>query len=113
MKTQAVVISEQGAADVMSVTEVEIGEPGPGEVLLQQTAIGLNYMDVYQRSGHYPLDLPSGLGLEAAGRILATGDGVTDFKVNDRIAYGGSPLGAYAGHRIVATSPRPLGKSSG
>jgi NADPH2:quinone reductase len=114
MKTEAVVISEQGAADVMSVREVEIGSPGPGEVLLEQSAIGLNYMDVYQRSGHYPLDLPSGLGLEAAGRILQTGDGVTDFKVDDRIAYGGSPLGAYARHRIVSTDrlvPVPDGVS--
>jgi NADPH2:quinone reductase len=114
MKTEAVVISEQGAADVMSVSEVEIGSPGPGEVLIEQTAIGLNYMDVYQRSGHYPLALPSGLGLEAAGRIQKIGDGVGEFKVGDRIAYGGSPLGAYAKHRIVTTDrlvPVPDGVS--
>ena len=102
MKTQAVVISEQGAADVMSVREVEIGPPGPGEVLLEQTAIGLNYMDVYQRSGHYPLTLPSGLGLEAAGRVVEIGEGVTGIQVDDRVAYAGGPPGAYAGHRIFS-----------
>jgi NADPH2:quinone reductase len=102
MKTQAVVISEQGAGDVMSVREVEIGPPGPGEVLLQQTAIGLNYMDVYQRSGHYPLTLPSGLGLEAAGRVVEIGEGVTGIQVDDRVAYAGGPPGAYAGHRIFS-----------
>jgi len=114
MKNQAVVISEQGAADVMSVTDMEIGSPGPGEVLLEQTAIGLNYMDVYQRSGHYPLDLPSGLGLEAAGRVVEIGDGVTNIQVDDRVAYGGGLLGAYAKHRIVSTErlvPIPDGVS--
>lgn len=114
MNTQAVVISEQGAPDVMSVREVEVGSPGPGEVLLEQTAIGLNYMDVYQRSGHYALDLPSGLGLEAAGRIVEIGDGVTDVQVGDRLAYAGGPPGAYAGHRVVAADrlvPIPDGVS--
>lgn len=114
MKTEAVVISEQGAAEVMSVVDVEIGSPGPGEILLEQTAIGLNYMDVYQRSGHYPLDLPSGLGLEAAGRVLEIGDGVTGIQVDDRVAYGGGLLGAYARHRIVSTDrlvPIPDGLS--
>ena len=101
MKTQAVVISEQGDPGVMSVTDVDIGSPGPGEVLLEQSAIGLNYMDVYQRSGHYRLDLPSGLGLEAAGRVLEIGNGVTSVQVDDRVAYAGGLPGAYANHRIV------------
>lgn len=114
MKTQAVVISEQGAPDVMSVTDIEIGSPGRGEVLLEQSAIGLNYMDVYQRSGHYQLDLPSHLGLEAAGRVAETGDGVTGVQVDDRVAYAGGPPGAYAKHRIVSADrlvPIPDGVS--
>lgn len=100
MKTRAVTISAQGAADVMNVNETEIGSPGAGEVLIEQTAIGLNFMDVYQRSGYYPLQLPSGLGLEAAGRVVEIGEGVGDLKVGDRVAYGGGAPGAYAAHRI-------------
>ena len=114
MKTQAVVISEQGDPGVMSVTDVDIGSPGPGEVLLEQSAIGLNYMDVYQRSGHYRLDLPSGLGLEAAGRVLEIGNGVTSVQVDDRVAYAGGLPGAYANHRIVSVDrlvPIPDGVS--
>lgn len=82
----------------MMLESVELGPPGDGEVQVAQSAIGLNYMDVYQRSGHYPLDLPSALGLESAGRITAIGPGVTDFAVGDRVVYGGV-LGAYATHR--------------
>lgn len=82
----------------MILEAVELGPPGDGEVQVAQSAIGLNYMDVYQRSGHYPLDLPSPLGLESAGRITAIGPGVTDFAVGDRVVYGGV-LGAYATHR--------------
>ena len=84
----------------MEIRETEITGPGPGEVPVEQTAIGFNYMYVYQRSGHYPQDLPSGLGLEAAGRVLEVGEGVADVKVDDRIAYG-PVLGAYARHRNV------------
>jgi len=114
MKTQAVVISEQGDPGVMSVTDVDISSPGPGEVLLEQSAIGLNYMDVYQRSGHYWLDLPSGLGLEAAGRVLEIGNGVTSVQVDDRVAYAGGLPRAYANHRIVSVDrlvPIPDGVS--
>ncbi len=100
MKTQAVSITEQGAADVMSVNDVDLGGPGAGEVIIEQTAIGLNFMDVYQRSGYYPLDLPSGLGLEAAGRIVELGEGVTEVNMGDRVVYGGGAPGAYATHRI-------------
>ncbi|WP_419907174.1 quinone oxidoreductase family protein [Hoeflea sp.] len=100
MKTTAVIINEQGPAEVMQITEAEVGSPGSGEVQVEQTAIGLNYMDVYQRSGHYPLSLPSGLGLEAAGVVLQVGDGVTDVTPGDRVVYG-PVLGAYARHRNV------------
>jgi NADPH2:quinone reductase len=98
MKTIAVIIGEQGPADVMRLEEVDISAPGEGEIQVEHTAIGLNYMDVYQRSGYYPLELPSGLGLEAAGVVTAVGEGVTELKNGDRIAYG-PVLGAYAKHR--------------
>lgn len=100
MKTTAVMIDRQGPPEVMVVRETEVPPPQNGQVLIEQTAIGLNYMDVYQRSGHYPLELPSGLGLEAAGRVLEVGDAVVDVKPGDRVAYG-PVLGAYARHRNV------------
>ncbi len=78
-----------------------LADPGPGEVLLRQTAIGLNYQDVYFRNGAYPLALPSGLGGEAAGVVEAIGPGVTTCRPGDRVAYGGSAPGAYADLRIM------------
>ncbi|MEM7775723.1 MAG: quinone oxidoreductase [Pseudomonadota bacterium] len=98
MNARRIALTAQGGPDVMILEAVELGPPGDGEVQVAQSAIGLNYMDVYQRSGHYPLDLPSPLGLESAGRITAIGPGVTDFAVGDRVVYGGV-LGAYATHR--------------
>ena len=103
MKSLAVIIAEQGEPSKMKLEEVEIGEPGAGEILVRHTAIGLNYMDVYQRSGHYALPLPSRLGLEAAGKVDAVGSGVTEFKPGDRVAYAGGPPGAYAQNRIMTT----------
>lgn len=100
MKTTAVKISKQGEADVIELQEVNLDAPAAGEVTIEQTAIGLNYMDVYQRSGHYPLTLPSGLGLEAAGRVTKVGSGVDGFNEGDRVVYG-PVLGAYAKHRNV------------
>ncbi|MGI9525190.1 MAG: quinone oxidoreductase family protein [Hyphomicrobiaceae bacterium] len=100
MKTIAVTIHEQGAPDVMSLGEVDVAEPRAGEVLIEQTAVGLNYMDIYQRSGHYPMKLPSGLGLEAAGRVVRVGTDVQNFAIGDRVVYG-PVLGAYAKHRVV------------
>ena len=82
----------------MELEQAELAAPDSGEVQIAQTAIGLNYMDVYQRSGTYPMPLPSPLGLEAAGEITAIGDGVTDLAVGDHVVYGGA-LGAYASHR--------------
>jgi NADPH2:quinone reductase len=98
MNADRVIMAQQGAPDVMQIETVELPAPAAGEVQLRQTAIGLNYMDVYQRSGHYPMDLPSTLGLEAAGEVIAVGEGVTDLAVGDRVVYGGA-LGAYATHR--------------
>lgn len=101
MKSQAVIIQDQGAPNVMTIDEVDVGDPGPNEVLLEQTAIGLNYMDVYQRSGYYPMKVPSGLGLEAVGKVMAIGGNVTAVNPGDRVAYGPN-LGAYAKHRTIA-----------
>lgn len=98
MQTRRVVMHEQGAPSVMTIEDFELPTPGSGEVQIEQTAIGLNYMDVYQRSGAYALPTPSPLGLEAAGRVIAVGEGVTDIAVGDRAVYAGV-LGAYANVR--------------
>jgi len=81
-----------------------VAAPGPGEVLLRHTAIGLNFIDTYQRSGLYPLELPSGLGMEAAGVVLAVGPQVSDFAAGDRVAYTSMPPGAYAEQRVYAAN---------
>lgn len=93
-------LHEQGAANTMKIETIDLASPGPDEVMLEQSVIGLNYMDVYQRSGSYPLDLPSGLGLEAAGTVIEVGSDVSELAVGDRVVYG-PVLGAYAKHRIA------------
>ena len=98
MKTNAIQLHDQGPAEVMKMETIELSDPGSGEVTLEHTAIGLNYMDVYQRSGAYPLTFPSALGLEAAGRVLKVGPDVSDLAEGDRVVYG-PVLGAYAQHR--------------
>ncbi|ABI57812.1 quinone oxidoreductase family protein [Alkalilimnicola ehrlichii MLHE-1] len=98
----AIRIHETGGPDVLKWEPVEVGEPGPGEVRLRHTAVGLNYIDVYFRTGLYPPPgLPSGLGLEAAGVVEAVGDGVTEVAVGDRVVYASPPLGAYAEARLM------------
>jgi len=94
-------IERHGGPEVMQWVEHDPGAPGPGEVRLRHTAVGLNYIDTYHRSGLYPLKLPSGLGSEAAGVIEALGSGVEDFAVGDRVAYGGVAPGAYAEVRVM------------
>jgi NADPH2:quinone reductase len=94
----------QGSPDVLHLQEVDVGSPGPGQVLVRQTACGLNFLDVYHRSGAYPLPMPSGCGSEAAGVIEAIGDDVTSFRPGDRVAYQGGEPGAYADLRIVPTA---------
>lgn len=100
MKSTRVMMQSQGGPEVMQLEEFDLAAPGAGEVQIQQTAIGLNYMDIYQRSGAYPMELPSPLGLEAAGVVLSVGSDVAHFAVGDRVAYG-PVLGAYATHRNV------------
>src|SRR5690606_24492416 len=100
-KTTAVQLTEFGAPDVMRLVSADLPEPAPGEVQLKQTAIGFNYIDIYQRSGKYPLPVPTGLGHEAAGVVTALGDNVTDLQVGDRVVYMNAGIGAYATHRNV------------
>jgi NADPH2:quinone reductase len=97
----AIRIHKTGGPEVLQWEEVVVGDPGPGEARLRQTAIGLNYIDTYQRSGLYKLALPSGLGGEGAGVVEAVGAGVTDLKAGDRVAYCGGPPGAYAEVRVM------------
>ena len=97
----AIRMQAPGAADVMVLEEVELGPPGPGEARVRHTAIGLNYIDTYHRSGLYPLPMPSGLGQEAAGVVEAVGAGVNWVRKGDRVAYSGGAVGAYATHRVM------------
>ena len=92
---------ELGRPEVMKIVPEEIAPPAKGEVQLRQTAIGFNFIDIYQRSGIYPLELPTGLGHEAVGVVEALGEGVTRFKVGDRVMYMNAGLGAYASRRNV------------
>ena len=90
-----------GGPEVLELVEEETPRPGPGQLLLRQEAVGLNFIDTYYRSGLYAAELPSGIGSEAAGVVEAVGEGVTDFSPGDRAGYPTGPLGAYASHRIV------------
>lgn len=101
--THAIVVNQTGGPEVLSYEERPLAAPGQGQVAVRQTAIGLNYIDTYQRSGLYKLDLPFVAGNEGAGVVTAVGAGVTEFKVGDRIAYNGS-LGAYATDRLLDAS---------
>jgi len=98
---KAVRIAANGGPDVITLADVETREPGAGEVRVKHHAIGVNFIDTYQRSGLYKIALPSPLGLEAAGVVEAIGEGVTRFKAGDRIAYASGPLGAYAEANVV------------
>ena len=99
---KAIMIDEFGGPDVLDWRDIEVSAPGPGEALIRQEAIGLNFIDTYHRSGLYPLDLPMGIGTEAAGVVTAVGAGVDVVKVGDRVAYLGLPPGAYAEERVFA-----------
>ncbi len=100
--THAIRIHETGGPEVLRWEEVEVGAPAEGEVLLKQTAVGLNFLDVYHRSGAYKLpELPTAIGMEAAGVVEAVGDGVGDLKSGDRVAYAGYKPGAYAESRVM------------
>ncbi|MFE6889246.1 quinone oxidoreductase family protein [Streptomyces sp. NPDC057694] len=95
---------EPGAPEVLRWESTEVGEPGPGEVRVRHSAVGLNFADTYFRTGVYPAALPAGLGVEGAGVIEAVGPGVLDFAAGDRVTYTGSPLGAYSTERVMPTA---------
>ncbi len=94
-------ITATGGPDVMHLVDTQVGAPGPGQVRIRHTAIGVNFIDTYHRSGLYPMALPSGLGVEAAGLIEAVGEGVTHVAPGDRIVYFTNAPGAYATHRLL------------
>ena len=96
----SIVINEHGGPEVMKWVEIALQNPGRGEVLLNQTKVGLNFIDIYQRSGVYPLDLPSSIGMEAVGVVESIGEGVENFKVGDRVGYVMGTPGSYTESRI-------------
>ncbi len=98
---------ETGGPEVLRYEEVSVGEPGPGQVRLCHAAVGLNYADTYFRNGTYPIPMPNGLGVEAAGVVEALGEGVTNVAVGDRVTYTGfiNTLGAYATQRLIPAAP--------
>lgn len=99
--THAIRIHKTGGPEVLQWEEVQVGKPGPGEARVRNTAVGLNYVDTYFRSGLYPSPLPSGIGSEGAGVVEEVGPGVTDIKPGDRVAYGNGPSGAYSEERVM------------
>lgn len=96
MKAHAIRINEYGGPEVLKFVEIDVPEPGPGEARVRHTAIGLNFIDTYNRSGLYPGPLPGGLGSEAAGIVEAVGAGVTELGVGDRVVYTGRPADSYS-----------------
>jgi NADPH2:quinone reductase len=99
--TRAAVIDQPGPPDVFRYRDVEVADPGKGEIRVKHTAIGLNYIDTYHRTGLYPMKMPLIVGMEGAGIITAVGKGVKDLKAGDRIAYGSGPPGAYTEERVM------------
>ena len=101
---RAVVMERTGGPEVIAWVDVKLPDPAAGEVRMRNTAVGLNFIDIYHRSGVYPLKMPSGLGTEAVGVIEAVGEGVTGFAVGDRVGTFGPALGAYATARNVSAA---------
>jgi NADPH:quinone reductase len=99
--TKAIIIEQTGGPEQMKLVDRQVGEPGAGEIRIRHHAVGLNFIDVYQRSGVYALPLPLQLGMEAAGVVEAVGAGVTHLKVGDRAAYASQPPGAYCEARVM------------
>ena len=97
---KAIRIHQVGGPEVLRFEDIDVGAPGPDEVRLKQRAVGLNFIDIYHRSGMYPLPLPFVPGSEASGEVMSVGPGVTEFKPGDRVAYG-TAIGAYAEERLI------------
>ena len=100
---KAVVIGKTGGPEVLEIREIKLDDPKSGEVLIKNEAIGLNYIDIYHRSGLYPVELPSNIGMEGAGTIEKIGPDVKDFQVGNKVAYASMPIGSYSTHRIFPT----------
>lgn len=98
---RAIRLSATGGPEVLDLVDLPDPEPGPGQLLVRQSAIGVNYIDTYHRSGLYPLRLPSGLGMEGAGDVVAAGEGVERFAPGDRVAFASGPIGAYSDLHLV------------
>ena len=112
--SKTVVINAHGGSEALSVEDRTVGDPGPGEIRIAHRACGLNFIDVYQRSGLYPMTLPHALGMEGAGIVDAIGEGVTHLKVGDRAAYAAQPPGSYCEARVMPAAqvcPLPDGIS--
>ena len=99
--SKAIRIEKNGGPEVLQLVEVQVGEPGPGEIRIRHKAVGLNFIDVYQRDGLYPLPMPLQLGMEASGIVEAVGQGVTHLQVGDRAAYASQPPGSYCELRVM------------
>jgi len=111
---RTVIIEENGGPEVLKLVDRPVGDPGPGEIRITHKAVGLNFIDVYQRNGLYKMQLPAALGMEAAGVVEAVGEGVTHLKPGDRAAYAAAPAGAYAAARVMPAAqvcPLPEGIS--
>ena len=98
---KSIIIKKNGGPEVLELQEVNVGSPGPDEIKVTNYAIGLNYIDTYHRSGLYPLVMPTGIGLEAAGKVEEVGSNVSDFNKGDSVAYASMPIGAYSQQRII------------
>jgi NADPH2:quinone reductase len=99
--SKAVRIDQHGGPEELKIVDVQVGEPGPGEIRIRHKAIGLNFIDIYQRSGLYPMTMPLQLGMEASGVVDAVGQGVTHLQVGDRAAYASQPPGSYCEVRVM------------
>ena len=104
MKATQAILRATGGPEVIEWNEVELGAPGPGQALVEQRAVGVNFIDVYHRTGAYPAPLPAGLGLEAAGQVIAVGEGVSEVAPGDRVATFGPERGAYSTARLVSAA---------
>jgi NADPH2:quinone reductase len=98
---QVIRITSPGGVDRLELVDSNIGSPGPQEIRLHQSMIGVNFLDIYHRAGLYPLAMPAVLGVEAVGEVTAIGSAVTDLQVGDRVVYAGAPAGAYASDRLL------------
>ena len=99
--TKAVIIEKNGGPEELKLVDVTVGQPGPGEIRIRHKAIGLNFIDVYQRMGLYPMPMPLSMGMEGSGVVEAVGEGVTHLKVGDRAAYASYPPGSYSEERVM------------